>query len=124
MLAFTPPYSKGALGTILVSKRPLKAITPPVYRMLLAARIQTMVDDADPLEAKEILRELGMQEGLRLTLDLTKAGELLAEHSPTLREMAAYPMEPIAPKDFRPDSETESAIAEETLSEWVMRILR
>jgi hypothetical protein len=83
-----------------------------------------MIDDVEPEEAKPLLRELAVQEGLVLTRDLARAGETLAEYSQTLREMAAYPVEPILPDQFEDDSETADAIAGEILEEWVMLLLR
>jgi hypothetical protein len=124
MLIFEPPYSRMGMGIVRLAKRPDGPVTPPAYRMLLARRIQEMVDDADPDEAKAILRELGMQEGVMLSRDLSQAGELLAEHSQTLRELAAYPVEPIPPEAFQHDGEMLDAIAEENLEEFVMRLLR
>ncbi|MFL6759464.1 hypothetical protein [Sphingomonas sp.] len=83
-----------------------------------------MIDDLEPEDAKALLRDLAMQEGLVLTGDLSTAGQTLAEYSTTLREMAGYPVEPILPEQFEEDSETAEAIAGEVLEEWAMMLLR
>jgi hypothetical protein len=92
--------------------------------MLLANRIQAMIDDVEPEEAQLLLRELAVHEGLALTRDLSRAGETLAEYSQTLRELAAYPVEPILPEHFEDDDDTAEAIAAEILEEWISLLLR
>ena len=124
MFVFTPPHCEMGVGSIVVRERPTSSITPHEYRMMLGDRIQAMVSDAGPEEAEPLLRDLEAQEGLNLTRDLSRVGELLAEYSPTLREMAAYPVEPIAPEQFEEDAETAEAVANEILPDWVMMLLR
>ena len=121
---FTPPYSHRATGTVTTKHLPTEPVSTATYRAMLARRIQEMVDDTDPDEAKVLLKPLAMQEGLILTRDLTQAGHVLAEYSQTLRELAGYPMEPIDQDAFKPDHDTHLAISEETLEEWVMTLLR
>ena len=124
MYVFTPPYSQRAIGTVTTKHRPTQPVSTATYRAMLARRIQEMVDDTDPDEAKALLRPLAMQEGLILTRDLNQVGDILAEYSQSLRELAGYPMEPISPDAFKSDHDTHLAISEETLEEWVMRLLR
>lgn len=124
MLVFTPAHSQMALGSVVVRKRPALPVSPHQYRLLLADRIQAMIDDVEPEDAKPLLRELAVQEGLVLTRDLSNAGVTLAEYSQTLREMAAYPVQPILPEQFEEDIDTADAIAEEVLEEWVTLLLR
>lgn len=122
MLVFTPPHSQMGLGSVVVRQRPRRPVSPAEYRGMLARRIQEMVDAAEPKEARLLLGELARQEGI--TLSLRSAGEMLAEHSQTLREMASYPVVPIRPEQFDDDSETADSIADEVLEEWVMMLLR
>jgi hypothetical protein len=96
-------------------------MTPAVYRMLLAERIQAMIADAEE-DAEPLLAEAEDQLGLSLSSNPETAGTLLAELSDQLVGMA--PTEPIQPIEFRVDPDTAEALEEDTLAEYLNLLLR
>lgn len=118
MVTWTPPFSQRAIGTVMAKRRPLKPVMPLTYQSMLEDRIQTLVDRMDPMEAELALAELALRDGLA-PIDLPTAGRTLVRESQILRELAAMPMEPIAPREWANDPEAESALETETLTDYL-----
>lgn len=119
MLLFTPPGSSRAMGTIAIPAPPPSAMMPVEYRAALAQRIQAMVNDLPEAQAKELLFRVELEEQFPVIDRLSLAGETLVTFSSALQAKAAMPTFPISPLMFKPDPETESALAEDNLEEYL-----
>jgi hypothetical protein len=119
MLLFTPLGSSRAIGTIAVETPPPSAMMPVEYQAALASRIQAMVDQLPEGNARELLFLVEVQEQFPVIDRLSKAGETLVTFSSALQDKAAMPTFPISPLMFKPDPETEAALEEDNLEEYL-----
>jgi hypothetical protein len=123
MFLYTPPYSEFGIGTVYRAQMPDEPVSPASYRFMLEKRIAKLLAEADRDEIEPILHELELQENLNL-LGERNIAELLVEFSQTLRELAAYPVEPIPTSDWEEDPETEDALRHETAEEFLQMLVR
>ncbi len=120
-VAWTPPGSWRAVGTVLIPKQAtLRPITAAQYRGYLAARIDRLVSKEDPEDANYLLRVVEETEKLMVADRPETAGEILVENSDWLLQRAAFPGEPVWVTED--DPETKEALRDETLEDFLARL--
>lgn len=112
------------MGTVILPQRPTLPVNPGMYRELLTKRLQAMMADADQDDLEEVLSRLEAQEDLRLPSYGPNSAATIVETSRTLRELAAYPVEPIPPREWGPDSETLEAMQDESAVDYLEMLIR
>ena len=118
MIAWTPPEAQRGLGLVLLPpQQALKPLTLGSFRAALAARINRLVGQEDPEDARALLRLVADKEDLQVE-DLSQAGDLLADQSHALKKAAAFPPEPVQPP-LKAAPEGEAMLKEETLEEFL-----
>lgn len=124
MLLYTPPDSWAGMGTVLLAEPPTLPVSTSMYRGLLTKRLRAMMEEADPDDLEDVLIRLETQDDLNLPSYSPNAAAVIVEISPTLRELAAYPVEAIPPREWRPDPETLEAIELEGAVEYLEMLIR
>lgn len=122
-IAWTPPDSQWGLGSILLPAQPAERLTRERYQLLLAQRIDRMVQRAGLEQARALLARYEEVERFSLAKEPQVAGEILAENSEWLRQRAAFPWAGVEPP-LEHSPETEARLEEETLEEFLALLYR
>ncbi len=101
-IVWTPANSEMGIGAV-VMERPLKPLTLAQYRSLLANKINRMVEQMEPEEARRVLWEAEDQEGLSLAARPMQVGDHLEENSDHLVSRSGMSRErwPIPPEKIK-----------------------
>lgn len=124
LLLYTPLNSYRATGTVMLAERPTLPVSPSMYRGLLTKRLRLMMEDEDQDYLEEVLARLETADDLNLPSYTPKAAATIVETSQTLRELAAYPVMPIPPREWQPDPETLEAMQLESAVEYLEMLIR
>lgn len=120
MIGWTPPRSHLDLGSVLVPDQLAHdGLSPVNYLGLLAKRIDRLVADVPPAEARALLQVVQENEpGVNLPEDLGRVGEVLSQTSNWLLERSGAPNR-LVPGPLVPDQDAVLSIKESTLEEYL-----